>query len=157
MGKWVVKGTRTYYGEGNTWGRTLYNSEEPSAVGEKWLIFCVVPCCAVLSRSVVFDSLWPHGLWPARLLWPWDFPGKNTGVGCHTLLQGIFPTQGWNPCLPHCRWILYHLSHQGEPKNTGVGSLSLLQGNFPTQESKPGLLHCRRILYGWATREPPCV
>ena len=107
MGKWVVKGTRTYYGEGNTWGRTLYNSEEPSAVGEKWLIFCVVPCCAVLSRSVVFDSLWPHGLWPARLLWPWDFPGKNTGVGCHTLLQGIFPTQGWNPCLLHCRQILY--------------------------------------------------
>ena len=45
-----------------------------------------------------------------------DSPGKNTGVGCHTLLQGIFPTQGLNPCLPHCRWILYHLSHQGSPR-----------------------------------------
>ena len=42
-----------------------------------------------------------------------DSPGKNTGVGCHSLLQGIFPTQGSNPGLPHCRWILYRLSHQG--------------------------------------------
>ena len=40
-------------------------------------------------------------------------PGKNTGVGCHALLQGIFPTQGSNPGLPHCRWTLYCLSHQG--------------------------------------------
>ena len=45
-----------------------------------------------------------------------DSPGKNTGVGCHALLRGIFPTQGLNPGLPHCRWILYHLSHQGSPK-----------------------------------------
>ena len=42
-------------------------------------------------------------------------PGKNTRVGCHALLQGIFPSQGLNPCLPHYRWILYHLSHQGCP------------------------------------------
>ena len=42
-------------------------------------------------------------------------PGKNTGVDCHALLQGIFPTQGLNPGLSHCRWILYHLSHQGSP------------------------------------------
>ena len=44
-----------------------------------------------------------------------DSPGKNTGVGCHVLLQRIFPTQGSNPGLPHCRPILYHLSHQGSP------------------------------------------
>ena len=44
-----------------------------------------------------------------------DSPGKNTGVGCHALLQGIFPTQGLNPGLPHCRWILYLLSHLGTP------------------------------------------
>ena len=42
-----------------------------------------------------------------------DFPGKSTGVACHTLLQGIFPTEGSNPGLPHCGWILYRLSHQG--------------------------------------------
>ena len=45
--------------------------------------------------------LWPHGLWPARLLCPRDFPGKNTGMRCHFLLQGIFPTQGLNPSLLH--------------------------------------------------------
>ena len=49
---------------------------------------------------------------------PWDSPGKNTGVGCHALLQGIFLTQGSNPGLLHCRWILYCLSHQ-LPKTPG--------------------------------------
>ena len=44
-----------------------------------------------------------------------DSPGKNTGVGCHALLQGIFPNQGSNLGLQHCRQILYHLSHQGSP------------------------------------------
>ena len=49
------------------------------------------------------------------LLRPWDFPGKSTGVGCHFLLQGIFPTQESNLSLPRCRQMLYHLSHQGSP------------------------------------------
>ena len=44
-----------------------------------------------------------------------DSSGKNAGVGCHALPQGIFPTQGLNPGLPHCRHILYHLSHHGSP------------------------------------------
>ena len=63
--------------------------------------------------SVVSDPLQPHGLWPGRLLCLWDFPGRNTGVGCHFRLQGIFPTRGWNPGLLHCRRIIYHLSPQG--------------------------------------------
>ena len=46
-----------------------------------------------------------------------DFPGKNSGMGCHALLQEIFPTQGSNPGLLGCRWILYSLSHQGSPEN----------------------------------------
>ena len=45
------------------------------------------------------DSLQPYGLWPTRFLCPWDSPGKNTGVGYHALLQGIFLTRGLNPCL----------------------------------------------------------
>ena len=65
------------------------------------------------SRSVVSNSLWPHGLKPTGLLHPWDFPGKNTVVGCHFLLQGNFPTQGLNPGLLHCRQTLYRLSHEG--------------------------------------------
>ena len=59
------------------------------------------------------DSLRLHGLGPTSLLCPWDFPGKGTGVGCHFLLQRIFPTQGANPGLPYCRHTLYRLSHQG--------------------------------------------
>ena len=51
---------------------------------------------------------WPHGTWLARLLYPQDFPGKNTRVGCHFLLQGIFLTQGSNLSSMHFRWILYH-------------------------------------------------
>ena len=62
----------------------------------------------LFSCSVVSNSVRPYGLWPARLLCPWNFPGKNTGVSCHFLLQGIFPTQGSNPLLLNCRQILYH-------------------------------------------------
>ena len=62
------------------------------------------------SHSVVSDSLQLCGLHS-----PWNSPGQNTGVGSLSLLQGIFPTQGLNPGLPHCRGILYHLSHKGSP------------------------------------------
>ena len=63
------------------------------------------------SRSVVSYSLPPHGLYS-----PWNSPGQNTGVGSLSLLQGIFPTQGSNPGLPHCGQILYQLSHKGSPR-----------------------------------------
>ena len=74
---------------------------------------CTV-CASSLSPAWLCDSLDS-----ARLLHPRDFPSKNTGVGCHFLLQGIFLTQGLNPrllCLLHCRWILYPLSHRGSPQ-----------------------------------------
>ena len=53
----------------------------------------------LFNHWVMSNSLWPHGLQPTRLLCTWEFPGKNTGMGCHFLLQRIFPTQGLNPCL----------------------------------------------------------
>ena len=84
-----------------------------------------------------------------------DSPGKKTGVGCHALLQGIFPAQGSKPGLPHCRQILYPLSSPGKPMNTGVVSLSLLQGIFPIQESNQGLLHCSWILYRLSNQGSP--
>ena len=68
--------------------------------------------------SVVYNSLQPYGLYPARLLCPWDSPGKNTGVGCHFLLQGIFLTQELNLhllCLLHWRADSLPLSHLGNP------------------------------------------
>ena len=51
------------------------------------------------SYSAMSDSLWPDGLWPTSLLCPWNSPRKNTGVGSHSLLQRVFPTQGLNLCL----------------------------------------------------------
>ena len=65
------------------------------------------------SCSVLSNSLWPHGLQFTRLLHLWDFPGESTKVGCHFLLQGIFPTQESNPGLLHCRQTLHCLSYQG--------------------------------------------
>ena len=62
------------------------------------------------NHSVESDSLQPHGLYS-----PWNSPGQNTGVHNHSFLQGIFPTQGSNPGLLHCKWILYQLSYQGSP------------------------------------------
>ena len=63
------------------------------------------------SHSVLSDSLRLHGLYT-----PWNSPGQNTGVGSLSLLQGIFLAQGSNPGLPHCRQILYLLSHKGSPR-----------------------------------------
>ena len=72
--------------------------------------------CVCVSHSVMSNSLQPHGLQPVRLLCPWNSPGKNTGVACHSLLQGIFPTQELKTGLLHCRQIFYQLSHQGIPQ-----------------------------------------
>ena len=72
-------------------------------VTELCLTLCDPMDCTPLGSSV-------HG----------DSPGKNTGVSYHALLQGVFPTQGSNPGLPHCRWILYHLSHQGRPMHNRI-------------------------------------
>ena len=115
-------------------------------------------CCIIYnmvkseSHSVVSNSLLPHGLHSL-----WNFLGQNTGMDSFSLLQGIFPTQGLNPGLTHCRRILYQLSHRGKPRNTGVGNLSLLQGVFPTQELNRGLLHGRRILYQLSYQGSPIV
>ena len=62
------------------------------------------------SHSVVSNSLRPHGLYS-----PWNSPGQNTRVGSLSLLQGIFPTQGSNPGILHCRQILYQQNHKGSP------------------------------------------
>ena len=70
----------------------------------------------IVSRSVMSSSLRFHGLQAAKLLCLWNFPGKNTGVGSHSLLQVIFLTQGSNPGLLHGRQILYSLSYEGSPQ-----------------------------------------
>ena len=72
------------------------------------------------SHSVASDSLQPHGLWPTRLLCPWDSPGKNIGVNCHALLQGIFLAQESNMNILRCRRTLYHLCHWRRKMETGA-------------------------------------
>ena len=90
----------------------------------------------------MFDSLWLYGLSPARLLCLWDFPGMNTGLSCHFLLQGIFLIEGLNSGLLHCRQILFHLSHQG-----GIANMSQ---SCPTKSAScvPPLLHCSEWVTG---------
>ena len=80
-------------------------------VGLCWFsILNIRLCCAVLSRSVVADSVTPWTVSPPGSSVHRNSPGKNTGVGCHALFQGIFPTQGSNPGLPLCSQILFCLS-----------------------------------------------
>ena len=98
--------------------------------------------------SVVSDSLWPHGLYS-----PWNSPGHNTGMGSLSLLQGIFPTQGSNPGLPHCKKILYQLSHQGSPRILEWVAYPLSRGSsWPRNWT--GVSHIAgRFFTNWALRE----
>ena len=73
--------------------------------------------------SVMSDCLWPMDCSPLGSSVHGDSPGKNIGMGCYSLLQGIFATQGSNLGLPHCRQILYHLSQQGSP--SGIVAIRL--------------------------------
>ena len=87
---------------------------ERAVMSEAFLSICVtVLSCAVLSRSVVWTLCDPMDCSPPGSSVHGDSPVKNTRVGCHALLQGIFPNQGSNPSLPRCRPILYHLRQQG--------------------------------------------
>ena len=82
--------------------RHAHRKTEPASYGVESMLVCPTLCN-------------PMDFKLSKLLCPWDSPGKNTGVGCHSLLQGIFRTQGSNPGVLHCRQILYQLSHQGSP------------------------------------------
>ena len=81
------------------------NKKYLNVLAQWWRYVCIheSESCSVLS-----DSLRPHGLYS-----PWNSPGQDTGLGSLSLLQRIFPTQVSNSGLPHCRWILYQLSHKG--------------------------------------------
>ena len=85
-------------------------------------------------HSVLSDSLQFYGLWPAGILYPWNFPGKNTGVGCHFLLQGLFLTQGSNQHLPHWQADTLPPSLEG---STEVPGLYLKRQNLITAGLRP--------------------
>ena len=97
----------------------------------RWVESSSVPCLVAQSCPTVCN---PTDCSPPGSSVHGDSPGKNIGVGCHAFLQGIFPTKGLNPRLPHCRQILYHLSHQGSPK-----ILELIPIPSPKDLSDPGI------------------
>ena len=108
-------------------------------------------CCAE-SLSPVCN---PTGSSPPASSVHGDSPGKNTKVGCHTLLQGS--SQPRDRTQVSCISGRFFTIWAETPKNPGVGSLSRLQGIFPTQELNRGLLHCRRILYQLSHQESPQI
>ena len=87
---------------------------------------------------VVSDSLQPYGLYPARLLCPWDSPGKRTGVGCHALLQGLLLTQGWN-LHPLRLWHWRAGSLPLAPPSSGDTVNSTLPPHLCTNQALSGL------------------
>ena len=100
------------------------------------------------SCSVMSDSLRPHGLYS-----PWNSPGQNTGVGSLSLLQGIFPTQGSNPGLPHCRRILYQLSHKRSPRILEWVAYPFSRGfSWPRNRTRVSCI-AGRFFTNWTIRE----
>ena len=111
------------------WHHRLYEHEVEQAPevgdGQGGLACCSPWCCQELDTTEQLNNNKMHAKslescltlgHAARQTLSMDSPAKNTGAGCHALLQGIFPIQGSNAGLPHCRWVLYHLSHQGSPR-----------------------------------------
>ena len=114
----------------------------------QWYVLCLVTqscltLCDPMDSSPPGSSV--HG----------DSPCKNTGVGCHALLQGNLPNSGIKPRSPTLQADSLTSEPSGKPMNIGVGSLSLLQGTFSTLELNQGLLHCRWILYQPSYRRSP--
>ena len=100
------------------------------------------------SHSIMPNSLWPHGLYS-----PWNSPGQNTGVGSLALLQGIFPTQGSNLGLSHCRQILYQLSHKGSPRILEWVAYPFSSGSSWQRNWIRVSCIVGRFFTSWATRE----
>ena len=111
-------------------GKCQVLTTEPPGNSLSWY-FWICYCCLV---AKLCPTLLQHlGLLPASLLCSWDFPGKNTGLGCYFLLQGIFPAQGSNLCFLHCRQILNSWSTREDPLlNIPLGTIMralLLEGH----------------------------
>ena len=113
-------------------------------------------CCLLFNKSCL-TLLWPHGLEPTRLLCPWDFPGKNTGVGCHILLQGSFQPRDWadgpfpggtSGKEPACQ-----LRRQKRLKfDPWIGKIIWRRARQSTPVFLPGESHGRRSLMGYSPK-----
>ena len=111
--------------------------------------------CSVLSRSVLSNSLRPNGERRLAGYSPWGFSRQEYWSGCCILLQGIFPTQRLNPGLPHCRQILYHLSHQGSPRMLEWVAYPFSRGSSRPRNWTEVSWIAGRFFTSWTTREAP--
>ena len=93
----------------------------------------------------------PDSLWP--LYSPWNSPGQNSRVGNHSLLQRIFLTQGLNPALPHCRWILYQLNHQESSRILEWVAYPFSRGSSWPRDQTGVSCIAGRFFTSWATRK----
>ena len=110
------------------------------------------PCMCLVAQScpTLYD---PMDCSPPGSSVHGDSPGKNSGVGCHAPLLGIFPTQGSNSGFPHCRQILYHLSHQGSPRILEwVAYPFSRKSSWPRNRTEVSCI-AGRFFTSWATRE----
>ena len=113
-------------------------------------LFCCCHCSVAQSCLTLCD---PMDCSPPGSSVHGDSPGKNTGVGSHTLLQGLFPTQGSNPGLPYCRRILYHLSHQGSPRILEWVAYPFSRGSSQPRNQTGVSCIAGRFFTSWSTRE----
>ena len=114
------------FGFGLAFSQALVQARIPASL----LVSGCVPAVCLVTQSCL--TLWLCRLQPTRLLCPWDSPGKNTKVGSHSFLQGLFLIQGSNLGLLHCRWILYHLSYQGSPASgCSTAKIKSPGGDYP--------------------------
>ena len=137
--------------------KTLFRKKKKLAEGCIYWLLSKPQCCAVfylVTQSCL--TLWdPVDCSLSGSSVHRDSPGKNTGVGCHALLQRIFPTQWLNPGLLHCRQILYQLSQQGSPKILEWVAYSFSRGFSPPRSQTGVSCTAGRFLTSWATREAP--
>ena len=116
--------------------------------------FSLCTCCAALVAQLCPTPCDPMNCSPPDSFVHGDSPGKNIGVGCHALLQGIFPTQGLNPGLLHCRWI-HHLSHQGRPRILKCVVYPFSRGSSQPRNWTRVSCIVGGFFTSWATREGP--
>ena len=128
---------------------SLLISKEIYALSGKKYVLSQVKVKVAQSCPTLCD---PHGLQSMEFSSP---EYQNTGVGSHSLLQGIFPNQGLNPGLPHCRWVLYQLSHQGIPRILDWVACPFSSGYSRLRNRTGVSCTADGFLTSWATREAP--
>ena len=121
----------------------------------KVIVVSTVCYCAVLSHSVMSTLCDPLDGSPSGSSVYGHSPDKNSRVDCHALFEGMFPTQGSNPGLSHCKQILYRLSHQGSPSELEWVAYPFSRGSFQPRNWTTAPCIAGRFFTYWATKEAP--